>query len=435
MPGPSRLPAFRADHAPAGDILALTGARLFDGSGAAPREGVTVIVEGGRVAHVGSAGDGVPDTAAVVDLAGRTLMPGLIDAHAHVSMLEFSSHAPTRPKGTEPLRDDLPGHLAAAGLRRALRMGVTTIRDVGAYGDVLLGVRQAMRYGAFAGPRLLLCGRIVSPTAPGGRFFPGMYREADGVDDVRRAVREQIRAGADFVKIMSTGARTVELEDPDPAQVTRQEMATFVEEAHRLGYRAAAHCEGLAGTELAIEEGVDTIEHGFHLHRRPDLLERMASRRAVLVPTIEFLHNLVDSGCWTQPLVEQGEHNIAEADATLGAARREGVLLAVGSDAVDVDRGFAAELVRLVAHGLPAAAALVAATSGGANALGIDSEVGVVAAGKRADLLVVQGDPLADPKLLADPARVWLVLRNGEPVAGALLERRLAQPALHSLSF
>ncbi len=419
-----RLPAFLADPQPAPGLLALTGARLFDGSGAAVREGVTVVVEDGRVRSVAAGVDGTPADAAVVDVAGRVLMPGLIDAHAHITMLQHSHAVPAPAKGTEPLRDDLPGHLAAASLRRALRMGVTTVRDVGAYGDVLFGIRQAMRYGAFDGPRLLVCGRIVSATAPGGRFFPRMYREADGADDVRRAVREQIRAGADFVKIMTTGARSVELEDPNPAQVTRAELATLVEEAHRLGFRVAAHCEGLAGTELAIEEGVDTIEHGMYLHRRPDLLEQLAARGGVLVPTLSFLHDVAEDGCWVELLVEQGQRNVAEAHETLGAARRAGVRLAMGFDSPEIDRA-ACELLRMVEHGLPVNEALAAATSGGAYALGIDSEVGLVAEGKLADLVVVDGDPVADPAVLLDRSRIWLVLRNGAPVAGAALEAPL----------
>ena len=422
---PLRLPAFLADHPTATGLLALTGARLFDGSGSPLRDAVTVLVEDGRIRAVASDADGVPHGARVADLGGRVLLPGLVDAHAHVTMLQHSHAWPAPGKGAEPLRDDVPAHLAASSLQRALRMGVTTIRDVGAFGDLLLGARQAMRYGAFAGPRLLLCGRIVSATAPGGRFFPGMYREADGVDDVRRAVREQLRAGADFVKIMTTGARSVELEDPHPAQVTRAELAALVDEAHRLGCRVAAHCEGLPGTELAVEEGVDTIEHGMYLHRRPDLLEQLAARDGVLVPTLSFLHDVAEDGCWVELLVEQGKRNVAEAHETLTAARRAGVRLAMGFDSPEVDRA-ASELLRLVEHGLPVLEALAAATSGGAFALGIDSEVGLVTEGRLADLLVVDGDPVADPSVLLDRERIWLVLRNGVPVAGAALEARPA---------
>jgi imidazolonepropionase-like amidohydrolase len=421
VPAASRLPALLADQRLATGTLVLTGGRLFDGTGSAMRDAVSVVVRDGRVEAVVAAGDGIPADAAVLDLAGRTLLPGLIDAHAHLTMTGHSQALAAPRKGAEPYDPALPGHLAAATLRRALRMGITTVRDVGAYGDTLFGVRQAMRYGAFTGPRLLVCGRIVSATAPGDRFFPGMYRQADGPDDVRRAVREQIRAGADFVKIMTTGARTVELEDPHPAQVTREELATLVDEAHRLGFRVAAHCEGLPGTELAVEEGVDTIEHGMHLHRRPDLLEQLAARGGVLVPTLSFLHHVAEDGCWVELLEEQGAENVAAAHETLGAARRAGVRLAMGFDSPDVDRA-ASELVRMVEHGLPPHEALAAATSGGAYALGIDDQVGVVANGRLADLLVVDGDPVSEPGVLLDPARIWLVLRNGAPVAGAVLE-------------
>ena len=176
-----------------------------------------------------------------------------------------------------------------------------------------------MRIGAFRGPRLLTCGRIVSATSPGGRFFEGMYREADGEDDVRRAVREQLRHGADFVKLMTTGARSVELEDPDPAQMTRAEIATAVEEAHRLGYRVAAHAEGLAGTELAIEEGVDTIEHGMYLNQRPDLLERMAETGQVLVPTLSCFYGVAE-----QDALEPAAGRAGEVQPRAGRQHAEG---------------------------------------------------------------------------------------------------------------
>ncbi len=263
---PPRLPSLINDPPPAEEDLWLTNARLLDGTGAAPRDGVSVLIESGRIARIGGA---APERANSVDLRGRTLMPGLVDSHSHVG-LSFATPSPR--KGAEPLLPGTVAHVLAAELREVLRMGITTIRDVGSIGDLVVEARQAMRYGVFDGPRVLTCGRIVSPTGPGGRFFAGMYREADGADDVRRAVREQLRYGADFVKVMTTGARSVELEDPDPPQLTREELRVIVDEAHRMGYRVCAHCEGLAGTELAIEEGVDTIEHGMYLNQRPDLL-------------------------------------------------------------------------------------------------------------------------------------------------------------------
>ena len=270
---PARRPSLLAAPPPRRGRLWLTEARLLDGTGAPPREASAVLVEDGVIARVGSSGDAPPEDAQV-DRPRRAHA----DARAHRRPRARARAAPPEPAhGAEPLRGEAVAHFIAADLRAALRMGITTIRDVGSFGDHVLAARQAMRYGAFRGPRLLTCGRILSATAPGGRFFDGMYREADGADDMRRAAREQLRRGADFVKVMATGARSVELEDPDPAQMTRDEIATVVEEAHRQGYRVAAHAEGLAGTEIAIEAGVDTIEHGMYLNQRPDLLERMAA--------------------------------------------------------------------------------------------------------------------------------------------------------------
>src|SRR5579871_5041683 len=321
---PPRLPALLADPPPSDRRFWLTGGRLVDGTGGPPREHTAVEIADGRIARIA---DAAPQGAETIDLTGCTLLPGLVDAHAHVGV---SFPHPEAAHGAEPILPGTVAHFLAAELREVLRMGITTMRDVGSYGDLVVEARQAMRYGAFAGPRLLTCGRIVSPTSPGGRWFDGMYREADGVDDVRRAVREQLRRGADFIKVMTTGARSVEYEDPDPAQLTRAEIAALVEEAHRQGYRVAAHCEGIAGTELAIEEGVDTIEHGMYLCDRPDLLERMAAAGQFLVPTLSCFYGVAGRGgavgdtdgsgpsaepaeCWSPLLVELAEHNLAQA--------------------------------------------------------------------------------------------------------------------------
>ncbi|MEA2607061.1 MAG: hypothetical protein QOI00_1818 [Chloroflexota bacterium] len=412
-----RLPAFLNDIPPASGLTALVGGKLLDADGSA-----TILIRDGRIEAVAAPGDGLPDGARVVDIAGLTVLPGLIDAHIHVSMLGDAGRGPSPAKGAEPIRAGVEAHLVGRTLRELLGFGVTTIRDVGAHGDVLLDARQAVRYGAFPAPRMLLSGRIVSATAPGSRFFPEMYREADGPDDVRRAVREQIRAGADFVKVMSTGARSVELENPGPAQVTAAEMAAFVEEAHRQTYRTAAHCEGLAGTELAIAAGIDTVEHGFHLHERPDLLARMADQGIVLVPTLDFLHHVVESEEWTAELERQGVANLDHAQRTLDAARAAGVTIAAGSDGVTAD-GVARELSRLVEHGMSARDALIAATRGGATALGIEAAVGSVRAGLVADLVVLDGDPATDIGLLAQADRIRLVLHNGREVGGSMATR------------
>jgi imidazolonepropionase-like amidohydrolase len=420
-----RFPALIAAPAAASGRLWLTGARLFDGTGAPLRESTAILVEDGIIRRVADARERCPDGACLVDVGERVLMPGLTDAHTHAS-----GRIPRTAKGAEEPLPGIAAHFLQAELRDYLRFGVTTIRVCGSQGQLPQQARQAMRYGAFRGPRLLTCGKIVSATAPGGRFYGDMYREADGPDDIRRAVREQIRAGADFVKVMTTGARSNELEDPEPLQLTEPELAAVTDEAHRLGYRVAAHAEGLDGCAAAIRHGVDTIEHGMYLHRRPDLLAAMAAAGQVLVPTLSGYYWMAGLGeaideatAQAHPdmppvLAELAERNLREGSASMRAAQQAGVKIALGSD---MSLAVGLEIQRMVAHGLTPAQVLVAATSTAAQALDLGEHIGTVSEGKLADLIIVDGDPLADPRLLADPARIWLVLQGGVPVAGQAL--------------
>lgn len=401
---PFVLPALLADPAPPEEAYALRNAHIFDGSGSDPFEG-DLFIANGRIQSEPSAGETTS-----IDLDGRFVMPGLIDVHTHLSLQPQISMT----EGMEKLRPEVNGHLVAAGLRRALRMGITTVRDVGAWGDEILAIRQAVRYGAFLSPRLLISGRIVSATSPGGRHFEGMYREADGPHEMRKAAREQIRRGADLVKIMMTGARSVEYENPAPSQVTREELTALVDEVHRQGFRVAAHCEGLEGTVMAIEEGVDTIEHGFYLNQRPEYLARMAETGQTLVPTLTFLHDVVTGRheAWSEALVERGEYNVSQAESTLMAAIEAGVNIAMGFDSTPEERA-AGELAVMVDAGMTTREALVAATAAGANALGLGGLVGRIGDGMVADLVIVDGDPLHDVSLLTDSHAVQLVVRGG----------------------
>ena len=422
-----RFPALIADPPRGKGRLWLTGGRLFDGTGGAVRGGAAVLVEDGVIRRVGEESEPCPDGARLLDLAGRTLMPGLIEAHTHIL-----SDTPQTLRGAEPFLPGTSAHFLQAELREFLRMGVTTIRFTGAQGQWPQEARQAMRYGAFRGPRLLTCGKIISATAPGGRFYGTMYREADGPDGMRRAAREQIRAGADFVKIMTTGARSNEMEDPEPLQVTEEELSAVADETHRMGYRLSAHAEGLAGCEAAVTHGADTVEHGIFLHRRPDLLDAMAESGQVLVPTLSGYYWMAGLGDAVDPataervaemppeLVDLADQNLENGAASMRAARDAGVKIALGSD---MEVAVALEVRRMIFHGLTPGDALVAATKTAAQALGLGEHVGTVEEGKLADLLIIDGDPVAEPGLLADPTRIWLVLRLGVPVAGQALER------------
>jgi imidazolonepropionase-like amidohydrolase len=426
---PHRFPALIAAPAAGTQRLWLTGARLFDGTGRPVREDSAILVQDGIIRRVTDAEEPCPDGAIPVDVGRRVLMPGLIDAHTHAS-----GRVPEVQRGAEEPLPEVAAHFFQAELRDYLRRGVTTIRVTGSQGVMPQTARQAMRYGAFRGPRLLTCGKIISATAPGGRFYGDMYREADGPDDIRRAVREQIRAGADFIKVMTTGARSNELEDPDPLQLTDEELSAVTDEARRMGYRVSAHAEGLDGCAAAIRHRVNTVEHGMYLHRRPDLLDAMAAGGQVLVPTLSGYYEMAGLGEAIDPSPGDGEsgmpqvltdlarHNLEQGATTMLAAKRAGVKIALGSD---VSLGVGLEVQRMVHHGLTAPEVLTAATKTAAEALGLAEYIGTVEEGKLADVVVVDGDPLAEPGLVADPARIWLVLQLGVPACGQALENEI----------
>jgi imidazolonepropionase-like amidohydrolase len=401
-------------------IVRLWNARLLDGLGGPPADHASITIEDGRILAIGTSAGDSPDGA--LDLAGRTVLPGLIDAHAHVSSDTTRSPGfgpPPELHGDDPRPPEIGYFVLAKTAETLLRSGVTTVRDVGSYGLEAIVLRRAIELEVLDGPRILSCARIVSATSPGGKVFGSMYHEADGPWEMRKAVRQQIRDGADYIKIMATGARSVDREDPEPAQMTREEISAVVDEAHRIGFRVAAHAEGLAGARIAIEEGVDTIEHGLSLHRAPELLDVMAARGMVLVPTLSTFVDLAErfADMFTPRLVEQAKRQADEARLTLAAARAAGVILAMGYDSGPPGTN-ATELVRMAESGLGPAEAIRAATWGSAQALGIGTDVGTLEAGRSADLVVVDGDPLEQPGLLLDVERIWLVLQTGRAVAG-----------------
>jgi imidazolonepropionase-like amidohydrolase len=406
------LAAGQLAGAPAGAerSVALVGARLLDGTGGPPRDDVSVLVRDGRIAWVGD-GRLPGDADELIELDGRTVLPGLIDAHVHLSSLRV----PRGRTGGAALGADVRPYAMAEAAKATLSAGVTTVRDVGSHGREVFALREAIGLGLCNGPRILLCGQVVSVSSPGGRLFGSMYREADGPDEVRKATREQLRQGADLIKVMSTGALSVD-EPIDPAQMTEDELAAVVSEAHRLGVRVASHAEGLDGIRLSIEAGVDTIEHGEQLHRAPELLARMAERGIVLVPTLSVFHAVSDElACHFAPkLVEQAKRLREDAYATVDSARRNGVLIAMGFDSHPHGSNVL-EVVRLVEAGLTPSEAIVAATTVAAHACGLE-DVGRVTEGALADLLVVDGDPLSAIGTLSDPASISLVMQGGHVI-------------------
>lgn len=375
---------------------------MVDGTGSSARASVTVVLRNGLITSVGEADP--PADCHVIDLAGMTLLPGLIDAHAHVTSL-----------------GNVPDELRAYGLVKAMsdlvEAGITTVRDLGAYGDSVWRLRDAAVRGLCRAPRLVLCGQVISATCAGAKAFPGMYREASGVAEIRRAVREQASAGADVIKVMSTGALTVAGEDIGPPQLRREEMVALVEEAHRLGLPVASHAEGADGIRLSVEAGADTVEHGEEGHLVPDALAAMAERGAILVPTLSVFDHVAQSDAYQGWMRDRARRLGESARLTVQAARKEGVAIAMGADAPPQGAN-AQELVRLTDAGLTGLEALNAATGISARACGVGGLVGTVEPGKKADLIVVDGDPLSDLAILSAPRRLWLVLQDGVATAG-----------------
>ncbi len=376
------------------DTLALVGGRVITGTTAGVIEGATVLVEAGRISRVSAEGSGAvpPEGAVVIDVAGHTVLPGLIDAHVHL----------TSSDGRDPV--PAMGHLLAAG--------ITTVRDLGAVGRSLEELRERAARGEVETPRLVLCGQVISAVCPGAVAFPGMYREVTGADDARVAVNEQAARGADVIKVMSTGALTVAGEDIRPAQLSVEEVTAIVEEGHRLGLPVASHAEGAAGVRISVEAGADTIEHGEESYLLPDVLDEMAARGVILVPTLSVFDYVVESDAFPAWMRERARGLGEQARRSVEAASRHGVGIAMGADAPP-QGGNAQELVRLADAGLTAGEAIAAATSVAARACRIDDLVGTVEPGKVADLLVVDGDPLGDVRLLADHRAISLVLREG----------------------
>ena len=385
--------------------LLVTADALIDGSGAAPLRPGAVLLQGDRIVAVG-AHVAPPPNAERLDLAGATILPGLIDCHVHLSDegLPDASARDRDPPALRVLR-------MAEHARRTLAAGFTTVRDVGGRDHLEFGLRRAAAERVIQTPRLVLAGKIVSMTTPGASSWPGMYRQADGPWDVVKAVREQVAAGADVIKVMATGAVLAPAhERPGVAQFTTDELRAAVDAAHALGRRVAAHAHGIDGIRRAVEAGVDTIEHGTHLHEAPAVARAMATRGIFLVPTLKALANIADAPAPGIPdeIVAKARERRTDRDLTFRLALAEGVAIAMGTDAATPFNRHgenAQELAIMVDLGMSALSAIAAATCIAGRAIGRD-DVGLLAPGKLADIAIWDGDPLADIRVVQRPPRV-----------------------------
>jgi imidazolonepropionase-like amidohydrolase len=415
-------PAFALALTLAGPVAAQTStvikaARLIDGSGAAPVANGVVVVTGDRIVAVGAQGTvAVPANARTIDLGDVTLLPGFIDAHVHIIGRPLSD-----PRSDDAAVRDYPSYGALVGVenaRRTLMAGFTTVRVLGAPNFDDMALRQAITNGVVPGPRMQNAGHSFGIT--GGHcdengFTPGLldrdYRTgaADGVDEVRKAVRYQVKYGADVIKICATGGVLSEGDAVGATQYTLEEMQAIVEEARKLERRVAAHAHGTEGIKLAVRAGVASIEHGSFLDE--DGARLMAQHGTYLVPTIsagEFVESAAKSGRLTGLRAEKALAAAQGMRNSVRLALRNGVPIALGTDAGVGNHGANGhEFTLLVTWGgLTPMQAISAGTLGSARLLGWDKQVGTLAAGKWADVVAVPGDPTKDVTVMERPSFV-----------------------------
>jgi imidazolonepropionase-like amidohydrolase len=403
----------------------LVGGRLLDGrSPDAIAGGVLVTDERGRIAAAGlSTAVTTPKDAEHIDLGGLTILPGIIDCHVHLSLR------------LEPVADqvqrsatDLVVRALQTG-RDFLQAGVTTVRDAG---YTPAGIKRAFASGAFPGPRTQVSCRPLSQTGghgdgwtPSGAILdtdvsdlpPGL---ADGPDEVRRAARLQIRAGADWIKVMATGGVLSAADSPDASQFTVDEIRAIVEEAKAAGIKGTlAHAEGTTGIKNALRAGISSIEHGDLID--DEGIDLMLERDVPLVPTFNINFVLMDEdrvarGDVPPWAVEKMRYLFDRQQANFRHAIDRGVRVVMGTDSFN---GMypPAELAYMAEFGLGPFRAIKAATSEAAALLGLAGQVGTLEPGKEADLIAVSGDPLAEPELWRDPARIVFVMQAGRIVA------------------
>ena len=409
----------------------LTNARLIDGTGAPPVDGATIVIRGDRIGAVTAKSQAdFPADAEIVNCAGMTVLPGLIDCHDHMANHKYDlAHrwGIDEPQSTRHLR-------TAAVLRQTLEAGYTTIRDAGGLDS---GFKRAIEEGLAAGPRLLLSISIVSPIGgigdrmspsgdcccvPGDPLLPSGVAET--LADVRPVVRRMVRAGADVIKCATTGgASSRPGHGPRDGAFNLDEMEALVEEAHALDRRVMCHALGGRGLDIAIEAGVDSIEHGCYLNEDPRYLERMAERGIVFVPTLLVYEYHRKS---PQPHVRERAQDLFEHHTlAIRKALEAGVKIVAGTDAGGHGHpANAGELRCLVDAGLTPMQAIRAGTQWAAECCGKEAELGTVEQGKLADLVAVTGDPLADISVLREAKNIALVLMGGEIAADRMQAAR-----------
>ena len=400
--------------------IVLKAARMFDGR--QMRTPGLIVVAGARIVAVGS----VPQTPAgaqIIDLGDATLSPGFIDAHTHLSY----PYSDNYQQGLiDSLQKSIPEQalLASANLKKTLMAGVTTTRDVGSSDMMDVGLRNAAAAGVIPGPRMLVAVRSIGAT--GGHcdeqngFRPGLFGRETTVEqgvintpeEGRRAVRLNIKYGADVIKICATGGVLSLTDEADVPQLTQDEMNAIVDEAHTLRKKTAAHAHGGEGAKRAIRAGIDSIEHGAFLD--DEAIDLMKNRGTYYIPTlmaIEGGKEVLAKGGYPPTVAAKMQAAIDSIDRVVRTAIAKGVKIGMGTDAAVYPHGRNTEEFRLlVALGMKPLDALRAGTSVDAELLGLQNRIGTLEAGKAADIVAMPGDPTQD---IRQTGKVFFVMKEG----------------------
>ena len=398
------------------DTLYLNG-RIYDGERMIDAH--AVLIDNGRIARVAPTGDFEGYAGDVVDCTGCTVMPGLIDCHVH---LLFRGE----PDPAAVLEKLDAAHAVVRALehaRQTLRGGVTSVRDCGGREYQEFAVRDACNEGRFPGPTIRAAGKMICMTGGHGNRIG---RVADGPVEVVKAVREQIHAGADLVKIMATGGVMTPGVDPEDAHYSAEEMAVGIAEAKRFHRRTASHAQGAEGILNATRGGVTSIEHGIFMN--DECCREMLDRGTFLVPTLAALHNILNNTDAGIPdyVVEKAQRCGEALKRSVRMFHEAGGRIALGTDAgtpFNLHGSNAQELRFMVDIGMPNLDALRAGTRNGADLMGLE-DGGRIAEGAAADLLVVEGDPSRDIEAAADRNRHRQVVKGGMVVHGSGAEVR-----------
>lgn len=410
---------------PAGNLIVLKAARMFDGKAKALVTNGVVIVQGNKIVDAGSSLT-IPQGAQVIDLGDATLSPGFIDAHTHLTA-DFSGNYNDRRLKEVDLNVSEQAIIATTYARATIEAGFTTVRDLGSrfvgskeFVDVAL--RNAINHGLVPGPRMLVATYGIGAT--GGHFdatagFRDLlfgrepdYSEgiADGPDAIRKAVRFEIKNGADVIKAAVSGGVLSLTDEVDTPQFTPPEIAALVDETHRLRKKIAVHCHGDQAAKDAIEAGVDSIEHGSFL--KPETLQLMKAKGTYLVPTLmatEWILGKLDS--YPVALQEKAKAAGAARSEMFRNAVKLDVKIGFGTDAAVYPHGQNAKEFKLMVDlGLSPIEALRAATAADADLLGISAKIGTLEKGKLADIVAIPGDPTQD---ITATERVSFVMKDG----------------------